>query len=475
MKIVDKTNRYAKHVKSDGSTEGGPKWTDITVACLKAFIAMHIYMGMKREPNVKAYWHWEGSIFHCPIISNIMIRERFCEIRRCLHTTNPATYEHIEKDQPGYDKMRQTRWLVEEIRKACMREWSLGKYLTIDEMMIRYKGSYCPAHQYMPKKPEKWGIKVWCLADSSSKFVYNFDIYCGKNVEAEVRVVVPQGKASLAHAIVMKLLQGLEDRGHCVVMDNYFFSIGLFKDLALKGTYATGTIRSNRIGLPTRLRTLKSWKRSPHGHLEWAMHESRNISCVMWKDKCPVLIISSHAMLVGFPCVPCDEVPRRNGATRDFIPTSPVLREYTTYMRGVDVAVQLRALYSSQTRSHKWWHWIFWFLIDMTEVNMYIMYLSRAAEGPNPIPQPMTHLQFKIALVEALLRSWERRIDVNNVELTHRPEIHMPSPSHLRWPCVVCKRQKPSTYCYQCGFKFMCWKEGCYEVLHTALARALKL
>jgi hypothetical protein len=40
-----------------------------------------------------------------------------------------------------------------------MREWSLGKFLTIDEMMVRYKGSYCPIRQYMPKKPEKSGIK----------------------------------------------------------------------------------------------------------------------------------------------------------------------------------------------------------------------------------------------------------------------------------------------------------------------------
>jgi hypothetical protein len=125
--------------------------------------------------------------------------------------------------------MRQTRWLVEEICKACLKEWSLGKYLTIDEMMIQYKGSYCLARQYIPKKPEKWGIKVWCLVDSSSKFVFNFDIYCGKNVEAEVPVVVPQGEASLVHAIVMKLL-----KDHCIVMDNYFSSIGLFKDLALK-------------------------------------------------------------------------------------------------------------------------------------------------------------------------------------------------------------------------------------------------
>jgi hypothetical protein len=89
------------------------------------------------------------------------------------------------------------------------------------------------------------------------------------------------------------------------------------------------------------------------------MHESRDISCVMWKDKCPVLLISNHAMPVGFPCVPRDEVPRRNGVTQEFIPTSLVLREYTTYMRGVDVADQLRALYSSQTRSHRLWYCIF--------------------------------------------------------------------------------------------------------------------
>jgi hypothetical protein len=50
-RIVEETNRYATKVKGDGTTEGGPKWKDITVACLKAFIAVHIYMGIKRQPN----------------------------------------------------------------------------------------------------------------------------------------------------------------------------------------------------------------------------------------------------------------------------------------------------------------------------------------------------------------------------------------------------------------------------------------
>ena len=29
----------------------------------------------------------------------------------------------------------------------------------------------------MPKKSLKWGVKVWCVVDSKSKFIYDFDIY----------------------------------------------------------------------------------------------------------------------------------------------------------------------------------------------------------------------------------------------------------------------------------------------------------
>jgi hypothetical protein len=108
--------------------------------------------------------------------------------------------------------------------------------------------------------------------------------------------------------------------------------------------YATGTVRPNRIGLPLHLRNTKAWKKCEQGHIEWAMHDSRLMGCVMWKDKCPVLLISTHAYPIGFPCVPRDEVPRWNGAVREKIPTSPMLLEYTTFMRGVDVKCSLRIL-----------------------------------------------------------------------------------------------------------------------------------
>jgi hypothetical protein len=61
-----------------------------------------------------------------------------------------------------------------------------------------------------------------CMVDSSSKNEYNFDIYFGKIVEAEVRVMVPHKEASLVHAIFLKLKKGLKEKGYCIVMDNYF-------------------------------------------------------------------------------------------------------------------------------------------------------------------------------------------------------------------------------------------------------------
>jgi hypothetical protein len=64
----------------------------------------------------------------------------------------------------------------------------------------------------------------------------------------------------------------------------------------------------------------------------------------------------SHFHLCKSYWIPMYAMKCRNGAVREKIPTSPMLIEYTTFMRSVDVADQLQASYSSQSQSHKWWH-----------------------------------------------------------------------------------------------------------------------
>ena len=85
-----------------------------------------------------------------------------------------------------------------------------------------------------------------------------------KNPEADVRIPIPTKEVGQAYRVVMKLLQGLEEKRHSVVMDNFFCSISLFKDLILKEIYATGIVRSSCVGLPSHLKNIKSWKKC-HG------------------------------------------------------------------------------------------------------------------------------------------------------------------------------------------------------------------
>ena len=55
-KIVKETNHYTIQLLDvQGNSMGGPKWMNLTIARLKAFLAIHMYMGMKRQPNMKSY------------------------------------------------------------------------------------------------------------------------------------------------------------------------------------------------------------------------------------------------------------------------------------------------------------------------------------------------------------------------------------------------------------------------------------
>ena len=83
------------------------------------------------------------------------------------------------------------------------------------------------------------------------------------------------------------------------------------------------------------------------------MHVNRSILCVMWKDKCSVLLLPTHAPPISTLGAPLLTVPCQHEVVHDAISTSPVLLEYTTYMYGIDVVDQLWACYSSEIQSHK--------------------------------------------------------------------------------------------------------------------------
>ena len=134
-------------------------------------------------------------------------------------------------------------------------------------------------------------------------------------------------------------------------------------------------------------------------HIEWAMHSSRGISYVMWKNKFFVLLLSIHVNSVELVN---PYVLLRNDTISKMIVTLPILLKCTKHIREVDMANQLRALYSNQSKSHKWWYQIFWFLVNTSIVGMYAIHVNKRTFGPTP-RKLMIHLEFKSKLYFSLL------------------------------------------------------------------------
>ena len=62
--------RYA-HQKNSSRNNGDPYWTPLTYPELKAYLAIHIIMGVKILPTVNAYWNTNPAL-GCPWISSTM-------------------------------------------------------------------------------------------------------------------------------------------------------------------------------------------------------------------------------------------------------------------------------------------------------------------------------------------------------------------------------------------------------------------
>jgi hypothetical protein len=106
------------------------------------------------------------------------------------------------------------------------------------------------------------------MACSVTKFVWNFAIYCGKNKETEKVVCVARGEASLAYKVILDLAIELQGKGHVISMDNFFTSVGLFEELAFMQIYATGIVKTNRIGLLLALKNTGAFKNVLQGTLD---------------------------------------------------------------------------------------------------------------------------------------------------------------------------------------------------------------
>jgi hypothetical protein len=114
------------------------------------------------------------------------------------------------------------------------------------------------------------------------------------------------------------------------------------------------------------------------------------ISFIKWKDTKAVHLISN------FHELETTTVNRKNKDGSSVAVKCPIsVKDYNMYMGGVDHADRLRALYNIERKSRKWWHRLFFGLLDIMFVNSYVVYCS--------LFEKISVLEYRRAVVQGLL------------------------------------------------------------------------
>ena len=300
--------------------------------------------------------------------------------------------------------------------------------------------------QYLPLKPTKRGFKVWVVAESTTGYFLDLQVYVGKETEAT--------EHGLGERVVLQLTEQFRGKNHQVFCDNFFSSPRLFRELHEHGLYACGTVRQTRRGFPTDLRNL----RLVQGEGVFRQHNS--LTAVVWQDKRPVHVLSTLSQ-------PGDtsKVSRRqrDGSVAEVSCPSAILT-YTKYMGGVDLGDQLRKYYSVRLKCNKNYKYFFWFIFDVSITNAFI--LSKLCNRPRTTHDEGRLKAFRVSLAESLIGSYNsrqrdrRQSSVRVRQPTTAPtQFHSPH-HHARQRCAYCRycrdppcRRESVWQCLQC--------EGC--------------
>ena len=320
-----------------------------------------ILMGIHKVPRAADYWSTDPRLA-VPGVSNIMPVQRWRKLSQYLHLVD-------NRDEPNrQDPNRDRLFKVRPVLDMCNRNFKSGVYgpnreLSIAEAMIGFKGR-CHMKQYMPAKPIKWGLKAWMLADAHNGYCVHADIYTGTKDG--------QGRTEgLGHNVVMDLAQHIANKNFHLYFDNYFTSPKLLTDLKSIGTYACGTVRAGRKGLPPSFKEKKKVDRGVSSFLQ-----NGSTIAVRWRDNKDVFLLSTN----------CDnaisETSRRVGGTNSAIACPKVVKLYNKYKGGVDLSDQARSYYPVGRKARKYWKYILWFFVDICLINSWILYKGSIQQKP---------------------------------------------------------------------------------------------
>ncbi|XP_047531408.1 piggyBac transposable element-derived protein 4-like [Vanessa atalanta] len=351
--ILHWTNKKLEDIRNKNTNADKYMIRDTDVIELKGFISILIYTSVfksNRESILSLYAN-DGSgrnIFRATIAMR-----RFLVLLVALRFDNFADREKRKRTDPACAITEMINLFVENSQK----NYNPGANMTIDEMLIAFRGR-CKFKMYMPSKPAKYGLKMQCLVDSKTFYVYNTYLYTGKDSDGHT-LNSEERKASIPTQAVIRLCKPIYGSNRNITTDNWYSSLELLEALKNRGLTTVGTLKKNKREIP--LAFLPQKDKVVDSSLFGFTKDCTLVSYVPKKNKAVILYSSMH-----------------HDNTIDTTTNKPeVIMEYNRTKGGVDAVDQKCSVYSCSRRTVRWPLAVMFRILDMCGTNAFVIYQSQ--------------------------------------------------------------------------------------------------
>ena len=457
--LVTETNKYAARLIDSKLTKHSRLnyFKNVDQSEMAIFIAILILQGLAPIPVEKNYWK-ENGYLTLKFFKDIMPYNRFILLKRSLHFSSQTDLTGLTNDEI---KLRKISPVLDFLKKKFSTLYLPGQNIAIDESLLKWGGRLSFA-QKIATKAAKVGVKSYELCESATGYLWNFFVYCGKRADDDNEKDTDQ--TNLTAKIVCDLAKPLFNRGHTIIMDNFYNSPLLARYLKSQKTDNYGTLRINREFVPD---SIKSLSKTDLRSGEMVQSFCHDLHAMMWRDANVVSMLSTyHKGGVG---------GKEKYGKYKYKPE--IVLDYNLAMGGVDKKDQLLSAFPiERIRNLVWYKKVFRRLLNITLLNAFIIYQTHNKNA--------TQRGFRTEIAEDLIKLirplvLERPITVEVMKYVESPKKNRMRPilqgnhfigkgSSKYSLCGWCKKSRSSYICKQCNVS-LCL-EICFEEYHTVSA-----
>ena len=284
---------------------------------------------------------------------------------------------------PGYDELYKLRPVIEALNMTFAKYWKGHTYLSLDEMMVAFKGKN-PFHRYVPRKPHGNGTKLHAVCDGTYYWCLRF------MVDDNTSRTVPE--------IAAEVLKNVVDPGQIVVTDRWYTCKGLVRWCLYNRIGFIGTTKGN-VFLGRKV--LTGWgteeaKERARGEYETAVNGDGTVCCICWRDGSTVKLTmtAGNNMRVY--------IKRRKRGMGEFIVTAPMnIKTFYEFFHGCDRHDQMKGPGYGvvlRFRARKYTVKFFMGMFDMVLANAWVLWVWLHPKDKKQ------HRKWFLDLADAMLR-----------------------------------------------------------------------